>query len=187
MIITTIGYAALRIAYASELDPSHPYKVDIGTVVEFDEMGNARFHSETRNGDSYVPILSTLIGVARIARNVFQLLGNFFDMLRGQHSPRAALGAMCGNLSGIAMGAIELVPVVGNLAIYAIDDVRIALIESRLDEQYPDKRDGAGNDSAKRIYYANGRYVCESKNTTIREDFSPNGVVYGESSGLKPG
>ncbi len=174
-----IVHAAYRMAHVTRLD-NQTIDADIGTVVEFDNNGiMTTIHSETDYMASYLPYISTLVGVARIAVNVFKLLGNFFGMLCGIYHPSAASKSMSSNLLGIARGAIELVPIVGNLAIYAIDQIRIKAIERRVSQQLDKSFAESSNvnyHNNKRYYFAQGVQVHDSSiNIAISEDLDDMG------------
>lgn len=111
---------------------------DIGSIVIKDEETKKVqvFSSVNQaNLDGYTPIASTFSGSYRILRNLVGIIGNLALLILCQKNPLQAVRDITNNIIMIARGAVEMVPLAGNLIMFTIDKIRIAIIESQLKKE----------------------------------------------------
>ncbi len=115
---------------------------DIGTVIAFYSQGEGqqyqtRIYSAVnqKNIDGYKPGLSTISGACRILSNIIDIIANLGSMLLMDQSPMKSFRYITNNTYMILRGAVELVPVAGNLTLFVIDQIRIKIIERQVQKE----------------------------------------------------
>jgi hypothetical protein len=98
------------------------------------------------------------VGLSRICRNLLSLVINVAATILLQQPIRTGLKNIGHNIGQIARGATEIVPVVGNLAVYYVDRLRIRMIEAQINSETQVEKPGTRN------YYANGVVVTHGTN-----------------------
>jgi hypothetical protein len=78
--------------------------------------------------------------------------------------PLTAIKNICNNVSQIVRGAVEIVPIIGNLTVYIVDKIRIKVIEDQINQEIQTVG------KVGREYYANGRLVCKVSLTYSYKD-----------------
>lgn len=164
---TDIERAAFQVAHITALSRHEPLNTDIGTVVEISKTGVKHIQSavHSKNTAGYIPIYSIGIGGRRICENLISLIKDMAMTILFQQSPVTTFVNLKNSTWQILRGAIEIVPIIGNLTIYNIDRIRIKMIERHINQHLENKPDT-------RNYYANGRVVFYSSLGSYDQDFN---------------
>ncbi len=166
-MINSIEQAALQIAHLTALSRDEPIKTDIGTVVETNKNGVKTIRSAVNRMNSlgYIPIASIGVGGCRIFINLIGVIKNIAMAIFLQQSPIESFKNLGNNIAQIVRGVVEIVPILGNLTIYTIDQIRIKVIEYQIKQK--------SQNQETREYYANGRLVSEGGIIdSYQQDFS---------------
>ncbi len=167
MNINDYQWAAKEMAHVLYLGPNEPIFSDIGTVIEINANGEKKIYSDVnaRNNAGYRPFRSIPIGFVQICNNLMEIIKNVGLTIQGRQSLFTTGQKLGWNVVLILRGALELIPFAGNLIIYSIDQIRVKIIELRINQDVEGQKDI-------RNYYANGRSICSGTNkNSIDDDF----------------
>lgn len=112
----------------------------------------------------YIPFVSMAIGGRRAFENLIDMAANIAKTVFLQQSPLKTANNLGKNVTQIARGAVEMVPIIGNLAMYQIDQMRIQSIESQISQNPTFRGD--------RSYYANGMRISSGVIDSYDADIS---------------
>ena len=152
--------AANRMAHLTALSSKEPLRADIGTVLVIGDGGRKRTICSAvneRNAAGYVPIYSTFLGAYQVCSSLANIVRAVASAILGQQSPSQTFESLRNNSILIGRGFCEIVPILGNLLIYKIDQMRISAIEGEIKHKTKGMADIT-------CFYANGRNICSSSN-----------------------
>lgn len=163
----TIKNAAKGLTHLTALSRNEPIDSDIGTVIHIDKNGRKKIFSAVRDLDEYgyYPGISTISGAYRIIKAITEIIQDLFKTIIFRHPPLWTAKKIIKNVKYIVRGSIEMVPLVGNIIVYAHDRLKIQRIEKEIEKEYGDKTDLIG-------FFANGKNVLTSVDGSFRECFS---------------
>lgn len=153
-MVNNIQQAALLMTNLTALSREEPISSDIGTVVEFHNDGKRCMYSTVSRANSmgYIPFVSMATGGRRAFENLINMTANIAKTVFLQQSLSTTVNSLGNNVTQIVRGAVEMVPIIGNLTMYQIDQMRIKSIENQICQNSIYRGD--------RSYYANGVEVC---------------------------